>query len=264
MGFRPKYGWKIGAVTPGRGVSKFFLRRGRPARSFVVARSPLRFGRGKFAYTLILFRAVNDLEADRGTTFLFLPGGPFSGVWRILRIASVSRLDTAFSVRLGFLEGLCLYLPYWGYTFRLLPAEDLDRILYPARSPLQAFSFAGFDFTIGLSGFPGRSTPDARLRGAEAFARPATDLSFDLTRFVRVTRLFWFPFLKGVLKRLSRFVEGLSPFVFWALEDSTDRHKTRTTRPSSFQLRAMMLIVFWSNAFKKWCRKQAKLSKICN
>ena len=89
-------------MTPGRGVSKFFFRRGLPEISRVDACSPRRFGRGKLAYTLILFRAINDREAERGTTRALRRGvGPFR-VSNRRNWASVARLETGCSVRLGF------------------------------------------------------------------------------------------------------------------------------------------------------------------
>lgn len=101
-------------------------------------------------------------------------------------------------------------------------------------SPLQAFSLDGADFAMGLRGFPGRSFPDA-LPGEEAFARPATDFSFDRTLFLDVVFLLDPAFLKGVLNRLSLFVEGLSPLVFWALDTDTDSIMANTTSPNNFR-----------------------------
>ena len=104
--------------------------------------------------------------------------------------------------------------------FRLLPGDDLALILYPAISPRQAFSFvAGWDFTMGVIGFPGRSAPGARVRGVEeVLALPATDFSLEGTRRLAVMTFVFFCLLclYGVLKRLSRAGAGLSPFVFCA------------------------------------------------
>ena len=71
---------------------------------------------------------------------------------------------------------------------------------------------------IGLTGFPGRSLPDALL-GAEPPAREATDRFGVFTRWLLAERerAEDFFFLNGVLKRVSRLgAAGRSPFVFCA------------------------------------------------
>lgn len=69
---------------------------------------------------------------------------------------------------------------------------------------------------MGLTGFPGRSFPDAR-RGDPPVALEATDRCGVRTRRVLAERAGDFFFLNGVLNRDSRpGAEGWSPLVFWA------------------------------------------------
>lgn len=108
------------------------MRSGRPAISPSYARSGLRLGRGKLAYIFVLRRAINERDAERGTTFRFLLGrGPFGSPCNLLRRANVERFETARCLRCGFLEGLCVYCQRCGYTLLVLPV--LLRVL--ARAP---------------------------------------------------------------------------------------------------------------------------------
>jgi hypothetical protein len=118
-------------------------------------------------------------------------------------------------------------------------------------SPLQAFSLDGADFAMGLRGFPGRSFPDA-LPGEEAFARPAIDFSFERTLLLVVVFLFDPPFLNVVLNRLSLFVDGLSPLVFWPIDTDTDNSMVRNTSPKNLRVSGNSgKSVFLEDAFKK-------------
>ena len=55
-------------------VSKFLVRSGLPAMSFVKAFSRFCLARGKVAHELILLLEIKEREAVRGTTFFFLGG----------------------------------------------------------------------------------------------------------------------------------------------------------------------------------------------
>lgn len=78
---------------------------------------------------------------------------------------------------------------------------------------------------MGLTGFPGRSFPDALL-GAAPLARDAIERFGVLTRRALVVRAGDFFFL-NVLKRVSRVGDaGLSPFVFCAC--TVEPHATKT------------------------------------
>ncbi len=121
-------------------------------------------------------------------------------------------------------------------------------------SPRQAFSLDGVDFTAGRNGFPGRSFPEA-LRGEGPFALPAMDSPFERTLFLVAVFLFEPPFLKGVLKRLSLVVDGLSPLVFCAVDTEQASTVKSKTSPSRFK-DPDSIAVFLADAFKKYSQKR--------
>jgi hypothetical protein len=105
----------------------------------VVATSPLRRRWGNRAQRLGPRLAMNDEEAERGTTFCFRRG--VEGVLPCMRLRrfKVVRLDTgrlSLRGRVAFPDSG----PRCGYMFlALLEGDELARILRPDMSPRQAF-----------------------------------------------------------------------------------------------------------------------------